>query len=209
MSHEEDLIAKALERNNLLSLKNSIPSFTKFLLLLQQWNRVFNLTSINDFSEMIDLHLIDSLLLLPFLTGQRFLDVGSGGGLPGIPLAILNPHQEWVLLDKNNKKTHFLTQASAELGLKNVSVVQSRCEDFHPEQGFDTILARAFATLKTFADVTQHLLNSEGKLLAMKGKYPQEELAEVARNFTIKEIVRLQIKGRKVERHLVCLQKKE
>jgi 16S rRNA (guanine527-N7)-methyltransferase len=168
-------------------------------------NRVFNLTTITDAREMVYLHLIDSLVVMPFLQGSRLLDVGSGAGLPGIPLAIINPDQHWVLLDKNIKKTRFLTQAIAELELTNVQVMYSRCEDFHPAQLFDSILSRAFGTIPLFAETTRHLLCSDGKLIAMKGKYPEEELHSIPDHYVIQDVTRLDIQGIKIERHIVRL----
>ena len=140
------LLTQALKENNLIISDAAQQQLLNYLALLQQWNKVFNLTAITDPREMVYLHIIDSLAIQPFLNGKRFLDVGSGAGLPGIPLAIIHPDQHWVLLDKNNKKTRFITQACAELRLTNVEAVHARCEDFKPTQCFDNIVARAFAT---------------------------------------------------------------
>jgi len=197
--------SQALSKNN-LSLSN--PEQEKllcYLSMLEKWNRVFNLTSIDTPEEMIYLHLIDSLVIEPYLHGERLIDVGTGAGLPGIPLAIINPDKQWTLLDKNNKKTRFLTQVTAELKLKNVQIVHSRTEDFHPEQGFDSILSRAFSTLRSFVESTAHLLNPSGQFLAMKGRYPQTEIDDLPARFHLQKVIRLDIKGIHVERHLVCL----
>lgn len=203
------LLINALKKNQIHLPTEASEKLVRYLDLIQTWNKVFNLTTILEPKEMVYLHLIDSLTVLPYLKGQRALDVGSGAGLPGIPLAIAEPSRQWVLLDKNNKKTLFLTQVIAELGLKNVEVVHGRCEDFHPAQCFDTILSRAYGTLRLFAESCEHLLCQDGMLLAMKGKYPQEELAEIPSHFTRLEVTRLAIHGVDIERHLVCLSKKK
>jgi len=171
--------------------------------MMQTWNKVFNLTSITDAREMVYLHIIDSLMTAPFLSGERFLDVGSGAGLPGIPLAILNPEQEWVLLDKNNKKTRFMTQAIAELKLPNVQTVHTRAEDYQPTHCFDGILSRAYATLALFIKTTRHLICKNGTFIAMKGKYPQDEIAELANLAGESTITPLAMKGMTLERHIV------
>ena len=197
-------LANQIELNDIVCQK-----ILRYIELIQRWNKVFNLTSITDPEEMIHLHIIDSLIINPLVQGSRLLDVGSGAGLPGIPLAILNPTQQWTLLDKNGKKTRFLTQAIAELKLTNAVAVHSRCEDFHPSQCFDSILSRAFATVRTFVESTEHLLCPHGFFLAMKGKYPTEELADLPSRFMTQNVTRLRLKGLDIERHLVCLKREE
>ncbi|OGT38421.1 MAG: hypothetical protein A3F12_02855 [Gammaproteobacteria bacterium RIFCSPHIGHO2_12_FULL_38_14] len=180
----------------------------QYLALLQKWNRVFNLTAISDARDMVYLHLIDSLTLLPFLEGDSLLDVGSGAGFPGLPLAIVTPEKKWTLLDKNNKKTRFLTQVVAELKLPNVNIVHKRLQDFHPEICFDTIMTRAFGSLQMFAKASEPLLCKNGVLLAMKGQYPQDELNECPNQFILQDVTRMMIHGIEVERHIVRLRKK-
>lgn len=198
---------QALTENNISLNSDAKQKILNYLNLMTIWNQVFNLTTITDPKEMIYLHIIDSLIVAPFLQGNRLLDVGSGAGLPGIPLAILNPQQEWVLLDKNSKKTRFLTQACAELNLGNVSVVHSRSEDFQPSDCFDSILSRALGTIRMFVETTRHLLCEQGVEIAMKGKLPQEEIDDIPNDFVAKSITRLNIKGTNVERHIICLQR--
>jgi len=200
-------LKNALHDNQLQLTDEKIDKLIRYLELIRSWNRVFNLTSITDPREMIYLHLIDSLQVAPYLQGQHYLDVGSGAGLPGIPLAILNPQHTWVLVDKNSKKTRFLTQVIAELALPQVKAIHSRSEDFAPSQGFDSILSRAFGTLKELVDTTTHLLAPNGQILAMKGKVPKEELAALPENIT-SEIVRLVVNGWDIERHLIILKPK-
>lgn len=206
MQAMNEALLLALKKNGLIESDHLLQPLLHYVDLIQSWNRVFNLTTITTPLEMIDLHLIDSLSVAPYLKGKRFLDVGSGAGLPGIPLALLNPQQEWVLLDKNSKKTRFLTQVVAELGLKHVEIIHSRSEDFHPALGFDSILSRALGTLTHFAETTEHLLGAHGRWIAMKGKYPQEELTDLNPRFLAENVVRIEIKERDIERHLVLLQ---
>lgn len=197
------ILQAALQINHLTILPAAQEKLIAYLLLLQKWNHTFNLTRITQVQDMVDLHIIDSLLIQPFLQGKRCLDVGSGAGLPGIPLAIINPQQQWTLLDKNNKKTRFLIQATAQLSLNNVEVIASRCEEFHPLAGFDSILSRAFGTLSFLQTNTKHLLANNGIYIALKGKYPEEELQEIKQHATLLQVVPLTIAGRSVERHLV------
>jgi 16S rRNA (guanine527-N7)-methyltransferase len=200
-------LSDALVLNHLSIAALEQAAMLKYLDLIQTWNRVFNLTAITDLPEMIYLHLIDSLLVQPYLSGARFLDVGSGAGLPGIPLAIAHPEHQWVLLDKNSKKTRFITQVVAELDLTNVEVIHSRVEDFHPARGFDSILSRAFGTLALFMETTHHLLAPRGIWIAMKGKYPEEELRDIPKAFSLEQVASLTMKGRALDRHLVCLRR--
>lgn len=203
----KQLLISALKDNALLLTDEQIAKLARYLALMQTWNRVFNLTTITEPHEMVMLHIIDSLVITPYLSGTYFLDIGTGAGLPGIPLAIIHPEQQWTLLDKNNKKTRFLTQVVAELGLTNVKVANSRGEDFHPGHCFDSILSRAFGTLALFIATTEHLLGPQGTLIAMKGKYPNDELGAVPEHFKVQEVARLTIKGMNAERCVVLLQK--
>lgn len=148
-----------------------------YLALLQKWNRVYNLTAIRDPDRMVEQHLLDSLAAVPLFGAGRVLDVGSGGGLPGIPLAIARPELSVTLIDTVSKKTAFLIQARGELGLSNLTVVTGRVEEYRPETGFDTITSRAFAELALFVNLTRHLLVPGGRWLALKGVHPTEELA--------------------------------
>jgi 16S rRNA (guanine527-N7)-methyltransferase len=190
-----------------------------YVQLLDKWNRVYNLTAVRDPAEMVTRHLLDSLTVLPFLDkeldkkpgGKRILDVGTGAGLPGIPLALMSvkthPEREFVLLDSNNKKTRFLQQAVAELGLKNVQVVNARTETFQPEQGFDVVLSRAFASVADMlAGAGQHCVPG-GVMMAMKGADPAAELVDLDEAFALEQVHRLTVPGLAEERHLVCLRR--
>jgi 16S rRNA (guanine527-N7)-methyltransferase len=150
-----------------------------YLALLQKWNRVSNLTAVRDPAEVVPRHLLDSLSILELLQGERILDIGTGPGLPGIPLAIASPQKRFTLLDSNGKKSRFVQQAKLNLGLEQVQVVQSRVEEFVPEESFDTITSRALATLPQIVEWSRHLLTPDGCLLAMKGSLPEAEIREL------------------------------
>ena len=138
----------------------------EYVALLAKWNKAYNLTAVRDEAQMVVRHLLDSLAVVPYLTGKRLIDVGTGAGLPGIPLAILFPEREFHLLDSNGKKTRFLTQVKNELGLTNLQVVNSRVEAFEPGQPFDGITSRAFASLADFTQLTRHLGTEQTRWLA-------------------------------------------
>lgn len=170
--------------------------------LLFKWNKVYNLTAIRDKSEMVSHHLLDSLAVVPHLWPGRWLDVGCGGGMPGLVLAIVKPDWQFTLLDSNTKKTGFVQQAVIELGLKNVSVHSGRVEEWHPECRFDGIISRAFAELGDFLAVSRHLIAPDGRWAAMKGQ-PEPELAGVKKGFEIEKIVSLKVPGIEAARSLV------
>jgi 16S rRNA (guanine527-N7)-methyltransferase len=176
----------------------------EYLALLMKWNSSYNLTAIRDPEEMVARQLLDSLSILPLVQGGRILDVGTGAGLPGIPLAICMPDADFTLLDSNGKKTRFVRQAKLELGLNNLEVEQMRVEQLAAAQGFDTITCRAFAALPKIVALTSGLLAPRGILLAMKGTVPEEEVAGLRRSGSEVEIVRLQV-PRSGERHAIIL----
>lgn len=174
-----------------------------FVELLVRWNRRFNLTAIRDVNDMLVRHIFDSLAVLPYLAGQRCIDVGTGGGLPGIPLAIADASRSFTLLDSNGKKTRFLTQVKGELSLENVDVVHSRVEAWQPEGGYDVVLSRAFASLDDMIDGCQHLPGSAGVFMAMKGQHPGEEISAIEDRIQDLSIDRLVVPGLDEERCLV------
>ena len=163
--------------------------------LLAKWNAAYNLTAVRDPQEMVTRHLLDSLALLPYVQGPRVLDIGTGPGLPGIPLAVARPDCSFTLLDANAKKTRFVTQAVGELGLKNVDVVQARVENYRPVEKFDTLVARAFSSIADMLNNAQHLCAPGGRFLAMKGVYPEEELAAIPAAYAVSEVVALKVPG--------------
>lgn len=200
-------LQQALDNNGLDLPEATQQKILTYLDLMQHWNQAFNLTAIHNPNEMILLHIIDSLTINLYLHGSRILDVGTGAGLPGIPLALVNPDKHFLLLDSNSKKTRFLTHVKHELKLDNVEVLHARCEDFHSEKCFDTIVSRAFAAIKVMLAATQHLICPDGQFLAMKGVYPEQEIADVPDGFRVFSVHGLQIKGLDVERCLVCIAK--
>lgn len=177
----------------------------EFIALLTHWNQRFNLTAIRDPQAMLTRHVLDSLAVNPHLTGQRFIDVGTGGGLPGLPLAIVNPDRRFTLLDSNGKKTRFLVHARAALDLKNIDVVHARVETFKSETGFDAVLSRAYASLDDMIESCAHLLSKHGELLAMKGQVPDAEIERVRSLSSHCSVIPLDVPGLDEERCLVRL----
>jgi 16S rRNA (guanine527-N7)-methyltransferase len=177
-----------------------------YLALLDKWNRVYNLTAVRDAERMVSHHLLDSLAAVPFFQGESVLDVGSGGGLPGIPLAIARPQTRVTLIDSIAKKTAFLLQVKAELGLGNLTVVTGRVEDYRPAEGFDVITSRAFSDLREFVALTRHLLKPGGCWLAMKGLYPNEEIAQLPPGVKVSADHALVVPGLDATRHLIVLE---
>ena len=177
-----------------------------YLALLDKWNRVYNLTAVRDSGRMVSHHLLDSLATVPFFKGESALDVGSGGGLPGIPLAIARPELQVTLIDSIAKKTAFLLQVKAELGLSNLNVVTGRVEDYRPDARFDVITSRAFSDLKGFVTLTRHLLKPGGCWLAMKGLYPNEEIAALPPGVKVSADHAVIVPGLEASRHLIVLE---
>lgn len=178
-----------------------------YLALLQKWNRVYSLTAIRDASKSVSHHLLDSLAVVPHLTGDKVLDVGSGPGLPGIPVAIARPDWNVTLLDSNHKKAAFLTQAVAELNITNADVRRERVEQWRPPIAFEVVISRAFSELADFVRLAGHLLAPEGRLAAMKGLYPYEEIAQMPEGYRVDRVVPLTVPGVEGERHLVMIEK--
>lgn len=176
--------------------------------LLNKWNKAYNLTSVRDPQEMLVKHILDSLVVSPYLQGDRFIDVGTGPGLPGLPLAIINPDKQFVLLDSLGKRVSFIRNAVLKLGLTNVTPVLSRVEEYHPEEKFDGVLSRAFASLKDMTEWCHHLLSSDGLFYALKGIYHQEEVQNLNDIFTVEKVVSLDVPTLVGVRHLVLLTKK-
>ncbi len=183
----------------------SASHFVQFIQLLHKWNAAYNLTSVRDMKLMVTRHILDSIVINPYLHGQQILDVGSGAGLPGIPLAIINPECYFTLLDSNNKKTRFIQQAVTELGLQNVTVITERIENFHPDQRFDTVTARAYSAIENLIAGVAQLLAADGVILAMKGTYPVAELEVLPDGYRIERVEPLIVPGLDAERHLVMI----
>lgn len=191
-----------------------IPSATvdrllQYLELIQKWNRVYNLTALKDSGQMLSHHILDSLSIIPYVKGNTILDIGSGAGLPGIPLSLVFTERHIVMLDGNAKKTRFIQQAITELGLKNAESVHSRVEDYTASEGFDTVVSRAFSSLSDFVRMALPLMKDSGQLLAMKGRYPAQELEDLPTEIRTEAVHRLEVPLLDSERHLVQMARKE
>lgn len=183
-----------------------------YLALLIKWNKAYNLTAVRNSDEMVSRHLLDSLSVLPYVqqAGNNWLDVGSGGGMPGIILAIMLPESSFALLDGNGKKTRFLTQVKLELGLSNVQVFHQRIEDHKVEKSYEGIISRAFSSLPDFTSWTDHVGNEQTYWLAMKGvePEPEDELSQLENGFALLDCHRLDVPGCQGQRHLLVLAKR-
>ena len=178
----------------------------QYLGLLEKWSRVHNLTSVRDVPSMGPAHLLDSLSALPFISGRRLLDVGSGAGLPGLPLAIANSRLSVTLLESRAKRTRFLNHVVGALSLGNVEVVCGRVEQYRPRRKFDTLVTRAFSSIAAFVDRAGHLCCKRGKIIALKGRYPEAELAELDQErFEVTEVCPVTVPGLHAARHVVVL----
>ena len=173
--------------------------------LLNKWNKAYNLTSVRDPQEMLVKHILDSIVVSSYLQGDRFIDVGTGPGLPGLPLAIINPTKQFVLLDSLGKRISFIRNAVRELGLTNVEPVLSRVEEYQSEQKFDGVLSRAFASLKDMTDWCHHLPKQDGYFYALKGIYHEDEVQELDKKFEVKDVITLNVPELVGERHLIVL----
>lgn len=181
-----------------------------FVTMLDKWNKAYNLTSVRDPKEMLVKHILDSIVVSPYLQGKRFIDVGTGPGIPGIPLAIMNPDKQFFLLDSLGKRIRFIKQTVHELGLKNVIPIQSRVEDFQPEEKFDGVLSRAFASMLDMVAWCKHLPKEEtGVFLALKGLLPDDEIATLPDWCSVTDVKALQVPELEGARHLVILSRKE
>lgn len=186
--------------------EGAIDRLAQYLRLLEKWNRVHNLTAIREPEQMVTLHVLDSLSVLPYVAGAHSLvDVGTGAGLPGIPLAIARPDLSVTLLDSSHKKATFLEQARMELKLENIAVACERVERWHPQAKFDAVVSRAFAELADFVQGARHLVAPEGTLLAMKGVHPFEEIARLPATCRLDRVVELTVPTLEAKRHLVLL----
>ncbi|NQD95736.1 16S rRNA (guanine(527)-N(7))-methyltransferase RsmG [Pseudomonas sp. CrR25] len=206
--HAEELLQGARELGVELSAQQQ-EQLLAYLALLIKWNKAYNLTAVRDPDEMVSRHLLDSLSVVPHVAeaGDNWLDVGSGGGMPGIPLAILFPQRHFTLLDSNGKKTRFLTQVKLELKLANLEVIHSRVEAFVPPQPFAGICSRAFSSLEDFAHWTRHLGDGETLWLAMKGVHPDDELQALPTDFRLLASHVLKVPGCQGQRHLLILRR--
>ncbi len=183
--------------------ENKLSLLLSFIKLIDKWNKAYNLTAVRKPEDMASLHILDSLAVLPHVQGNCIADIGTGAGLPGIPLAIFLPETEFTLIDSNSKKTRFVQQAVLELNLKNVNVIHSRVEQVQQENYFSTVIMRAFSNLPNIINLTRHLLGDQGILLAMKGQKPEEELNEMSETYSI---ISIQVPGIEAERCLIRIE---
>jgi 16S rRNA (guanine527-N7)-methyltransferase len=173
--------------------------------LLDKWNKAYNLTSVRDPQQMLVRHILDSIVVAPHLQGSRFIDVGTGPGLPGIPLAIVMPEAHFTLLDSLGKRVRFLRQVQHELGLTNIEPVQSRVEAFPSEPPFDGVISRAFASLEDMVSWCHHLPAENGRFYALKGVRPDEEIASLPAGYALDKVISLHVPQLEGERHLVIV----
>jgi 16S rRNA (guanine527-N7)-methyltransferase len=203
----ESQIAEGLAAMGIALPQPAHARLASYLELIAKWNRVHNLTAVRETDQMVVLHVLDSLSVLPHIMGaRRLLDVGSGPGLPGIPIAIARPDAQVTLLDSSHKKATFLRQATSELALANVDVACERVEQWQPQQRFDAVISRAFSDLPDFVAQAQHLVAPGGQLIAMKGVYPFDEIARVPATHRVAQVVELQVPRLEAKRHLVFVE---
>ena len=204
----ESRLRAGVEKLSLSLPEGAMDKLLAYLALLVKWNGAYNLTAIRDPEQMVIKHLLDSLSIVPYAeAGDNWLDVGSGGGMPGIPLAILFPERQFTLLDSNGKKTRFLTQVKLELKLANLQVIHSRVEEFTPAVPFSGICSRAFSSLEDFSNWTRHLGNGDTRWLAMKGVHPDDELQALPADFRLTATHVLKVPGCQGQRHLLILRR--
>ena len=201
----KEKLKKGIDELSLEVPENAQKTLLDFLIFLQKWNQTYNLTAINNIENMTVYHLLDSLSVAPYFRGKTILDVGSGAGFPGIPLALAYPDKQFTLLDSKNKKSAFLIQAISQFKISNVAVVRARVPGYQREFGFDAIICRAFGSLRLIIDQTKHLLCPFGRWFIMKGSYPKEELQIVSEPSVV---YRLKVPGLNAERHLVEIENK-
>jgi len=207
MTLSEQLVALIKETSLEVSTEQ-ISLLIQYVELLNKWNKAYNLTSIRDPKDMVIKHIMDSLMVGPLLKGQSFIDVGTGPGLPGIPLAILYPDRNFVLLDSLGKRITFLRQVVFQLKLKNVTPVKSRVEQYMPEQPFDGVLSRAFSSLIDMVTWCEHLVSvGQGRFLALKGIYPSDEISALPSNIAVTNSYAIVVPQLEGERHLIELVK--
>jgi|FLOH01.1.fsa_nt_gi 16S rRNA (guanine527-N7)-methyltransferase len=204
-----DELEQGMQEMGLPCQEGVLLALMAYLKLLEKWNSSFNLSGVSDIQTMVSRHLLDSLSISPYLQGDVFVDIGSGAGLPGIPLAILNPDKQFVLIDSNGKKTRFLFQAQIELGLNNISVENCRVEHYQSQQQIDMVICRAFSTLEDVVIRLQPIFSSKCKLLAMKGHYPEDEISQLPDGFEVTRTIKLKIPGSDSQRHLIEVMRKK
>ena len=206
MIEEKKALVEGLAEIELSLSELQIDQLMAYLALLIKWNKAYNLSAIRDPLAMVHLHLLDSLVISQHLSGTHFADIGTGAGLPGIPLAIIKPECNFTLVDSAGKKTRFLVQVAQSLELKNVTVHHGRVEQLNAQLQFDGILSRAFTSLQDMTQKCKHLLSSSGKFYAMKGQLPRDELSQVEKHYIVHDCHTLQVPGVDAQRCLVVIE---
>ena len=208
MADTETELGLALKQLGLNLQSSRMQLLEQYCGLLRKWNKTFNLISTPDLAQLQSRHLLDSLAIAPYLQGKTVLDVGTGAGLPGIPLAIAEPGRDFVLMDSNGKKTRFLFQVKLALDLGNIEIENCRVEHYQSQRQIDIVTCRAFAPIPDIIRLTEHLFSPGTVLLAMKGRYPEDEVQQLPDHFELIASHRLQIPGQESERHLLAFKQK-
>ena len=204
LSQNQQALELGIKTLGLSCSSQQIEQLLAYLEMLQRWNKAYNLTAIREPIQMVRLHLLDSLAIHPYVQGVKYIiDVGTGPGLPGIPLAILNPNINFTLLDSNGKKTRFLFQAINDLSLANAKEINHRVEKYQPEQSFDIVLSRAFSSISDMLTQCDHLVSDSGCFLAMKGKKPDSELSQITKDYKVVDLSHINVPQVDSERHLI------
>ena len=198
-------LSRLLEQAGISLTDHQKNQLVAYVDMLNKWNKAYNLTSVRDPNEMLIRHILDSIVVAPHLRGERFIDVGSGPGLPGIPLSIVRPECHFTLLDSLGKRVRFLRQVQHELKLENIEPVQSRVEAFPSEPPFDGVISRAFASLNDMVSWCKHLPAQNGRFYALKGLVPDDEIAQLPAGYSVESIAKLQVPQLDGERHLVVI----
>lgn len=204
----EEKLKAGLRELNLILPGTAQQKILAYLQQLHKWNQSYNLSGIKNIDEMMTFHILDSLAMASHIEGELIVDVGTGAGLPGIPLAIFFPDKKFILIDSNSKKTRFIFQTASLLELPNVQVIHKRIEDYECQQQVDIVTSRAFSSLADFVNSSQHLLQAQGKFLAMKGQVPLEEIAALPPEFSVIAIHPLNVPGTQISRHLIDIRRK-
>jgi 16S rRNA (guanine527-N7)-methyltransferase len=201
------VLQNCLKKCELIVTEEQQLQLIRYVLMMHKWNKTYNLTSVREPRQMVIKHIVDSIVVAPFLDKVHYIDVGTGPGLPGIPLAIMCPDKQFILLDSLGKRVRFMKQVAYELKIDNIQPIQSRVEDFKPDVEIDGVLSRAFASLKDMLHWCQHLVDSHGVFLALKGQLTTQELDELPLGFILQETIKLDVPDLEGERHIIKIKK--